>query len=386
MSKLILTRFGKQIAEAVKDKDRLKVLVHHIENYFDKNNAIVFAQGPARPLIFSTDDKAVIYRFTQIDPKDVLETLKKVDNIKASWKLLNDPFIILSVYIIRELEIQKNERVRDLMIMYLAMKSYSGRQKVYFKFGANEQIMAYTLNTLTDKFKYKVLKNNYAVVKDIVINSHNVYTKLLIKREDEMLNVYFPQMYNRINKVLRNIAVEYYKNRDNKNYLNTVKTYDDALGGTLDFENSGGVIESLAENTCNFFLSNSVNMKLVRTVSERNGIPYVSVYQTLLAMRKDEDPKDVLLLINSIIACIYESDNSLLARVCSKDFAINAIKQLSVSNSSSKSLEVVKSSLDRILDTHCSKYATTQRLATKMAYRNAVYTYCVYIMIANKCG
>jgi hypothetical protein len=386
MSKLILDRFGKQITEAVKDRSRMNELVRHIETYFDKNNAIVFAQGPAKPLIFAANDKEALYRFTGINPTDVLETLKKVDSIKASWKLLNDPFIILSVFVIRELQIQKKERERDLVIMFLAMKSYSGRQKVYFKFGANDQIMAYTLNNLTDKYKYKTLKNNYAVVKDIVLNSHSVYTSLLIKGEDDMLNIYFPQMYNRINKVLRNIAVEYYKNRDDKKYLNTAKTYDDELGGTLDFESSGGVIEQLAENTCNFFLTSTVNMKLVRTVADRNGIPYVSVYQTLIAMRKDENPADILKLMTNIITCIYEADNALLARVCSKDFAISAIKQLSVSNSSSKSLESVKTSLDRILETHCSKYAATQRLATKMSYRNAIYTYCVYILIANKCG
>ena len=386
MSKLILQKFGSQIEAAVKDRASLNELTKHIENYFDKNNTIVFAQGPAKPLIFSNNDKEVIYRFTKIDPNEVLSTMKSVSNIKANWKLLNDPFIILSVFVIRELEIQKKERERDLVIMFLAMKCYSGRQKVYFKFGANDQIMAYTLNNLTDKYKYKSLKNNYAVVKDIVLNSHSVYTKLLVKGEDEMLNIYFPQIYNRINKVLRNIATEYYDNRDNKNYLNTVKTYDDDLGGTLDFESSGGTIEQLAENTCNFFLTSTVNMKLVRTVSERNNIPYVSVYQTLIAMRKDEDPKDVLALMNNIVACVYEADNSLLARICSKDFAINAIKQLSVSNSSSKALQAVKESLDRILETHCAKYAATQRLATKMSYRNAIYTYCIYILIANKCG
>lgn len=385
MSKILLNAYGSIIRDAVNDKKRLNALLLHIEKYFDKNNDIIFGQGPSKRLLFANTDKDVIYTFLNVDPKDVMQVLKTVSTIKASWKLLNDPFIILSVFIIRELTLQKNERARDLVTMYMAMKFYSSRQFTYFKFGANDQIMAFTLNNLTDKYKYKTLKNNYAVVKDIVTNSHNVYEKLLIQGDDDMLNTYFPQMYNRVNKVLRNIANEYYENRDQKKYLNTIKSYDEETGSILDYEDSSGLVESLAEGTTSYFFSSSINMGLVRNVAERNSIPYVQVYQTLTAMRKDEDPKDINRLIASIVATIYEADNSLLARVCSTDFAVSAIKQLSVSNSSSKSLAIVKKELDRVLDAYCSKYAMTQRLATKMSYRNAIYSYIVYILITNRC-
>lgn len=385
MSNIILKNYGKIIETAINDKKKFRALILYIENYFDKNSEVMFSQGPAKALIFTNKDKEIIYDFLEVDPKDVKAVIKQITTIKASWQLLNDPFIILCVFIIRQLEINKMVRERDLVLMYLSMKSYSSKQRTYFKYGANEQIMAYTINNLSDKYKYKALKNNFAVVKDIVMQSHSVYVKLLVKGDDEMLNIYFAQGYNRINKVIKKIANEYYENRDKKKYLNTLITHDDERGGTLDYDSSSGIIESLGESTTGFFVSSSVNSKLARNTAMRNKVPYVSVYQTLLEIRKNEAPQDLLKFFSSIIETIYDSDKSILARICTKDFAMTALKQLSISNSNSEPLKYVKDSLDRMLDSYCSKYAMTDRLATKMAYRNAIYTYMVYILIANKC-
>lgn len=385
MSKVFVNAYAKLIAEAVEDKSKLRKLVVYIENYFDKNNQIVFDQGPSKRLVFANRDKDPIYEFVGVDPKDVMDNLKKIPTIKTSWKLLNDPFVVLSVYIIRELEIAKKTRERDLVMMFLAMKTYSSRQATYFKYGANEQIMAYTLNNLSNKFRYKSLKNNYAAIQELVLVSHNTYIKLLLKGDDELLNTYYPQMYSRINKTLQKIAREYYENHKNKKYLNANKTFDDELGGELDHESSASVISGLAESTANYFMASSVNNSLARTIAGRNKVPYVTVIQTLMQIKKDESPMNILKLMSAILSSIYETDNALLARVCSQDFAITAIRQLSISNSKSISLNVVKSELDRLLDEYCSKYAATNRLATKMAYRNAIYSYFVYTMIANKC-
>jgi hypothetical protein len=384
--KILLTKFGKNITDAVKNPIVLRGFIQHIEKFIDKNSSIMFEQGPSKHLLFANSDKDAVYEFTKIDPAEVKNTLPSIKNINPSWELLNDPFIILMTFIIRELEVQKKIRERDLVIMYFALKAYSARQKKSFPYEPNLQIMAYTINNLNDKFKYKALKNNYAVIKDIAFISHQTYTNLLVKGEDTMLNTYYPQIHSRISRLMNTIASEYYKTRDKKKYLNTVTTFDSELGGVLDHENSSALIASLAESTTSFFISNSINMQLVRNVSERNDIPYVSVYQTLKEMRKTESPDKIQEMLVAVVEIIYEADNAILARVCSKDFAITAIKQLSVSNSSSKPLIYLKNELERLLNEYCSKYAATQRPATKMAYRNALYTYLVYILISNKCG
>lgn len=385
MSKVFLTTHQKDIESAVKDKKRLSIFIKHIERYFDKNSEILFDQGPSKPLIFAKTDKQAVYDFVNINPSTLVETLKKIPNIKKYRQIVNDDFIFLSVFVIREFHVQKMIKERDLMIMFLSSKSYSVRQKTSFKYGANENIMAYTVNNLNDKFKYKALKNNYNVVKDVAMTSHSTYEKLLAEGTDDMVNTYFSQLNDRISKVMNKIAEEYYVNFENRKYLNTLKTQDDETGSHLEYESSSGIAEDLADGTLNFFIASTINSSIARKVADKNKIPYISVYQTLLEIRKHESADSLSKFFKAIIGAIYETDNSILNRVCTIDFATVAIKQLSISNSSSKDLAYVKSELDRMLEKYCSKYALTERQATKMSYRNAIYNYFIYILIANKC-
>jgi hypothetical protein len=388
MSRILLDTYGSLIHTAVNDKPRLTKFITHIEKYFDKNHAIVFDQGPTKKLLFANSDKQVVYDFLGMSDKDVADVkkvIKTVPTIYSKGIMLNDPFVILSVYIVRELHVQKLVRQRDLVLMYLAFKNYSSSQNKFFKYGANEQVMAFTLNNLSDKFKYKVLKNNYAVLKDTVMNSHMTYEKLLETGTDDMPPIYYIQLHSRVNKIIRNIAGEYYTNYNEKRYINSVKTYDEESGGLIDYENSSALISGLAEGTLSYFLSSSVNMNLVKTVSERNSIPSSTVFQALNAIKKEEDPLVIQLMITKILTIIYDDNPDLLGRVCSQDFAINAIKQLSISNTTNPNLIELKNILDKWLMTYNIKYAQTQRLATKMAYRNALYSYFVYILILNKC-
>lgn len=385
MSTFILKNFEKKINDAINDKVKFANLKKHIINYMDKNHEVIFAQGPMTRLLFTNRDQDVILEFVGVTEAEVKAVIKQVPSIKASWQILNNPFYILSCYMIRDLDKQKRQADLELILMYMSLKIYSGLFPKYFKHGVNQQIMAFTLNDLSDKFKYKAAKNNYGVIKDVVFNSHQYYEKKLLEGNDEMLNDYLTQIFSRLNKIIMNIAKEYYNNRAKKNYLNTVKTYDDESGNLLDYENSTGVIQNLAEGTVTYFMSSNVDLSIVQKVAVKNSIPSSTVYQTLASIRKNESPTTVKEFMTHLVGVIYDADPALIGRVCTTDFAITALKQLSVSNSSNQNLIALKDELDRLLSTYSSKYAMTQRLATKMSYRNALYSYFVFILIINHC-
>lgn len=387
MSKIILNAYGSRIEAAVSDKVKVRKLITYIERYIDKNNAVIFSQGPSDKLLFANYDKDAIFDFVGVtaqDIKDLPKLLKSVTTIKANWKLLNDPFIVITTYIVREMVKQKNPEWEKIL-MFLSLKVYSGLFNKYYKHGVNEQIMSYTLNNLSEKFKHKALKNNYAVVKEVVLNSHLRYTSILLAGDDDMLNTYFSQIYNRLNKIMRNIANNYYDNRDKKRYLNTIRSYSEEDGALLDYDNSDALIGSLADGTTTYFISSTINMPLAKTVADRNNVPFSTVFQTLTAIKKEEKASSILEFCSALVSMIYDADSGLIGRVCSKDFAITAIKQLSISNTRNPSLTKVKDMLDHFLNEYCAKYAMTNRLATKMAYRNAIYSYFVYILIINRC-
>jgi hypothetical protein len=384
MSTILLNAFGKRIKDAVSNPARLKAAVAGMHRYFDKNHDAIFDSNPGKRLIFGNQDQEVIFQFTDIQPEEVELELAKVSIIEKSWKLLNTPFVILSVLCIRELMLQKKDTEKELVIMYLAMKFYSSRQRRSFPFEPNPNIMAYTINNLSDKFKYKKLQNNYNVVKDTVLTSHDTYKQQLGKGEDEVYLIYVPQMENRIGKIMNAIAEEFYRNRDEKNYLNTEKSFDDE-GDVVDKGNLSDTIHSLADGVTHDFVSQKVNMGLVRIVSERNQLPFTTVYQTLNEIRTKESPDTVIGMMKLLFNVVGEGDPTIFERVCSKDFAVTALRQISVSNTTNEDLLKLKKILDDMLMKHCTKYVQTNRTATKMQYRNVLFSYLVYMIVLHKC-
>jgi hypothetical protein len=384
-TKLLVNAFGARIKKELSDPKTMKVLILAIQKYFDKNNEIIYANSPSKRLFFVPADKEVMYHALKIDPSEVKVVLKQIPSIQASWVMLNDPFIILSCLAIRELSIQKKEVERNFVMMYLNMKFFSNRQYQSFKFEPNEQIMAYTINDLSDKFKYKMLKNNYNVIKDTALTSHATYEKILIEGYDSALFTYLPQMENRIAKLIKNIAELYYDNRDNKRYLNLDRSFDDENEHAIEKSTSSSTILMMADGVAHDFVTKKVNIGLIKLACTKNEVSTSNLFNTLNSIKAHEDPAVITKLIADILTQLFNADNSIIERVCSKDFVVQALKQLSVSNTVSTELIEIKALLEKLLLEHNSKYAATNRAATKTNYRSALYAYFVYLIIMFRC-
>jgi hypothetical protein len=395
MSSYIIKGFEERIKEAVNDKAKLRAAVLSIQKYFDANHAIIFDSSPAQRLIFAVKDQNVVFDLTDIAPEEVsgyiVSTLK--DNVKEfgyvnkrgeAFVLLNDPFTMLSWLVIRELTIQKKDTEAQLFIMYLSMKFFSSRQRRSWQFPPNPQIMAYTMNNLSNKFKYKQLQNNYNVIKDTVMTSHETYKRILTDGTDEAYLTYIPQMENRIGKIINGIAEEYYDNRDKKNYLNTEKSFDDK-DEMVDKTNLSDTIHQLAQSVVHDYVSMKINMGLTKLVSNKNNLPFMTVYQALNEIRIKENPETLDSMLRMLFNIISDADPQAFEKVCSSDFITMALRQISISNTTNQDLIQIKVILDKFLMLHCSKYAATNRIPTKMAYRNAVYSYFVYLIVLHKC-
>jgi hypothetical protein len=127
-TKFIVNTFESRIKLAVSNKAKLNTLLMKIQSYFDKNSLIIYDTAPSKKLFFTDSEKEIVYSFTEIPVDEVSKVLRHDVKIDASWKLINDPFVVQSVLIIRELTIRKLISERDFVIMFLSMKFYSSRQ------------------------------------------------------------------------------------------------------------------------------------------------------------------------------------------------------------------------------------------------------------------
>lgn len=395
MSTIFLDTFGSRISQAIKTPAKLSKVMVEIQLFFDKNHDIIFDSNPGRKLIFAESNKQSIYDFTGIAPEEISNCVEvKVKKAVKEYGytnqrgeafvLINDPFIIQMFFCIRELLLIKKEKEAELFIMFMCMKFYSSRQKSSFPYEPNPNIMAFTVNNLSNKFKYKQLQTNYNVIKDTAMISHDTYRAGLLKGTEQDFLTYIPQMENRIGKIIKAIAEEFYENLEKKNYLNTNKSFDDE-DNVVDSESLSATVQHLSEGVVHDFMANKINMGIVRAVSARNNLPFTTVYQTLTEIKIKESPDVIIKLYGHVFNILTEYDKHIFDNVCSKGFALSALKQLSISNSNDPDLIALKAILDGLLNNHCSKYATTNRLPTKMAYRTTLYAYFIYLIILHRC-
>ena len=150
-------------------------------------------------------------------------------------------------------------------------------------------------------------------------------------------------------------------------------------------ETSSALISQLADGGAHDFISKKINIGLAKLACNKNEVAFSTLFSTLQSIKAGESGEYIKEFLLNILTNIFHTDNSIIERVCSTDFVVVGLKQLSISNTSSPELIAIKDTLEELLNKHCSKYVNTNRAATKSNYRSAVYAYFIYSIIVFKC-
>jgi hypothetical protein len=392
MTRILLDRLGGRVSAGVRKGG--PTLVHGIGLFLDRNHEAVFHHAPTKHLVFTKKDSQLLFDSIGIAPEEVqaavddMPEFRKGGVVCSAYSVLirNDPFNVLSALVAREYDMAGKKKELEAVLMYMGFKFYSYLVRYkWFQYEPNANVVAYTMANLSEKFKYKTLRNNYAVIKDTIMYSHGTYRDIMHKGDDQFLLTYLPQAENRCNKVIGGIAEQVYKNLEEKNYLNFNRTTSDEDGSAIENASTSGLLESMIEGSTASFVTGKVNMGLVKVASERHSVPVTTMYQCLTGIKRDQGHAKISELYRALLNVLVDSDPTVLNRVCSTSFTSNAMRQISISNTSSDELLRVKRILDDLLMTSCAKYAATNRPATKMAYRNALFSYFLFLLVLNKC-
>lgn len=393
-SKKLLEKYGPMVKKACSNPGNLNKLLNYIQRYIDKNNSALFAQGPLDKILFSQEDQNIFVEFVGgSEPeftRDFNITLKEIyEKSEYKWVLavhrLKFSFSFLTIIVARELYLMNKRASAELVLMYLTIKNYSALVHKYFPLGVKREAMLYTIQTLSNRYKYSKLQNNFEVAKDTTLGAIETYKKEYMAFDDSLYPNLSNQLFNRLNNNLQLISKNYYDNNANRRYLNTVKDSDDETNSQMDTrEDSSGIINSLAEAATNNFMTKMPNIVIIKDLARQSDISYASLLQCLEECRKKHSPERINKLFNAIITLVYDSNHTVLSRIRSKEFIVIARRQISVATSNNPALKIVKEESDFILNQYCMKFAQSGRAATKTSYRQALYYYMVYIIVGSK--
>lgn len=359
-------------------KAKTAALDKAITDYMNRNMQDLTAVGPMKMILFTESDKDVVFDCIGVDKKVINKTTKSV---KITWGTnVSKPINIALVLAIRYYKMNKNTKMANKCLMYLVMAMYPTLFYNFWKYQPNEDIMRYTMNNLTNKYKIKQLGNLYLALSDTAMVSDKTYEDKLLRGTDEDIRYYIQALNTRIRSFLRKIANEFYKNEREKNYMSD--EYDDPNPDSYKEVNSTAYSVDVITNAVASKLMNGPDMKIVDMSAKTCQVSRNELRNYLNRMIISSNMDDIKLIISSILYLyLYDAKNN-TTEIRTNKFLLYCLEMYKKSNTSDENIIRIKKILDKWLE-ELGAYKKTQRLATINNFRRAIFTFFVFTIMAN---
>lgn len=346
-----------------------------IRKFIDKNNEILFAAGPTLRLYFYDEERDRIFNYIGLRKLQINDIIKKDKTVESSWMFMT-PFNLSMVLIIRYYMMNNMKKQMENSILFLALSFYSSLHYRQFRYPPNENIMNYTLNHLSNKFKLKQFGTLIESIKSTALTSHENYIEYLKIGTDVLLNTYLLGLHTRLSGFIKNIAEEYYKNQQEGNYIN-LEGDDYSEENYHIADNDSFIINRLSDNVTSKIVTKGIDYKLVKLSANICNISVNGLQKSLqeIVYKKDKEFK---VLVSAIIQLYLLDKKNTSESISSKRFIDYCLQIYVKSNTNDENIIKIKEILDNWL-TECSPtYLKTNRAATKSNLRKSVYMYLVF--------
>lgn len=356
----------------------------------DRSEAL-YDIAPIDRILFTQDDENKFFQVLNISKQEVTEILQKTyyyNEIKNKFDILvKDEHAILALTVIRYFVIKNDTKNIELSALYLSFtgKIYASAHWRSFHIAPTEyrHVMEYAINNMSNKYDIVREGNVIGAVRSLNKTFINSYKTRFKEYDDEDVSYLIQQLKNRIAAFIKNIATEFYKAKDNNDYM----TYDsDSLSDdNYHLADSDSLkLERTINNTLNKLESSTTNFKLCKWACLKDNNVRTDELKAIIdsIMTKPENFPLVKELIRNI--CTYYFTNSKTKDVRNIDFVTFSIS--SKPNSKNKLYLRNKEIIEQLLLANSDKYKTrSKRLATKISYNTVLLTYFVwFIHEANK--
>ncbi len=379
----IVDTFYPTVSKIYKDKRNSQELVKIISKYIDSNSERLSTTGPVKRLLFTDKERNAVHDLTTIDDKTISLVAKKVPDLARGVNTSN-PFNILMVLIIRFFRINKMDSERKAACLYLMLSMYPSIHKKYFKFEPNENIMSFTVNSLSNKYKLKQQGTLLATLIDTAMVCDEHYKSNLIRGNDKDIADYIAAVKTRLNSFMKNIFSEFIKQHASGRYLNYDTDNDDpdkfsrADSNSLVIERmSGAVVLSLSVS--------GPDSKCILLAAKMSKVSVNDLRFTVNQICKDKKNKEQIReLVSAIVYDFLFAGEYSEQDIHDMKFTIYALNTYKKSNTINTNIVQVKKILDAWLSQYSERYKKTNLVGTLNLFRKALYMFFVFTIQKTK--
>lgn len=373
MSKIVTTKLCKRIdSEFEKDKQITKKLLTHIRKIIDKHSEFLYKSGPFDRIYLKESDLSYVNEIFNIENKEIKGYISEIPFINSKWNALNNPFAFLMLAVMRHYYVDKKENERKTALFFLAIHYYAITHVRLFKF-IQKETMEYTINNLSNKHDLKVYGTVFRALEKKLETFHTTYKYLLKSDDDKKLVDYLMNLNTRIFQWLRGILNEYVKNKNSGKYFNSAADNPDPEN-YRETSNISMDISRLVNNITMKITTNPTIFELCEKSAKINQISTVALLETLNQIKKSEDKRIKVLIFNIMQLFLTDGKND-VRDISSQKFLNYCLLLYNKSNTTNKSVITVKKILDEWLKEYSERYNKTERMATKINFRKALFMY-----------
>ena len=384
ITSVILANIYPKVEQAFTSKETQRKFSAIVASYVDRNVNRLSTAGPSKRTLFSDMERNKVYDLIDFDPKVCKAIVKQSNYIKASWKIVNDPFNLVMMMILRYAKLNKLDQINQLAVTYLTLSMYPSLHYKYFKFEPNEAIMQYTINNLSNKFKVKQVGNILQALVDTTALADKTYDKNIRHANDKELTDYINAYKTRLNSLIKKIRDAFEKDYRSGNYMNKERDNEDEN----DFKTSDSnslLIQRIVDQVVLKLSVNGPDSRIVDISAKMNQVSVNETRNTLnqLTQNKDESVNIRALCESILYLYLFNGENHVNDLNGSK-FLTFCLAVYKKSNTNDENVIKVKSILDMWIEKYSETYRKTQRVATLNNFRRALYTFFVFTLQRTK--
>ena len=360
------------------NKENIKKLIIYISKYIDVNSKALLANGPWIKILFTDLNRDQVNNIFNIENKEIKKIIKSCPSIMSNWNILNDPFNVIMMIIAHYCLINKMENEAKFVILFLTIRFYSSRQIRKFPYEPNKNITDYVVNHLSNKFKIKKTGTIYELLVEISNTYFENYKKMILNCSDDDIRNFIPGISTRISSIIGNLRTEFDKAWKSGNYLNTESELldKDEIRTT---SNLSADISKIVVSISNKIINSPIDMKLAKIASSSSNVSNTAIVNCINTLNDniDEDVQKLMILIIQL----FLMDGSYTEKdIKSWNFITYSFNVYKKSNTNDESIIEIKKVLDRILTKYSPNYIKTNRIATKIQFRRALFMYIILII------
>lgn len=347
--------------------------------FIDKNSSILYSLDMSTRYSFAEADRAILYDAMRIDVKQLKDEIKKSKDIASINKIMSNPFYDATILAMHVMVKNKRDKEALFLAIYASLNMYVSLHYGLFEFGANKNIMDYTIANLDNSYRIRQVKSIYGLLVDNAQVWFAKYKPKIARCDDADISALVFALWDRIKGKLAKLAHAYYDTKNSGKYLN----YDSDSYSQDDFhvmDNDSYAIDRLATKAYLKLINHQFDSKFIRYSITRSDTSYSKLANIIDDIIADDDNNDVRKVITSIIEYYVVTCKKPPDTVARGEF-ISFMKKAYASNASLEQLDIVKSQIDKWLNENMYKYGKSKYANTaKLQYRKSIYMFFLFII------